>query len=83
MTMISICALPPIISRLPLVSVWVRWDPSSCFLNELKGFLGWLLKLLLLSQLHTAEHPVLQDSMGPTQCGWALLCSFQDNKPNL
>lgn len=37
MTMISICALTQIISRLLLVSMWIHRDLGSCFVNELKG----------------------------------------------
>lgn len=40
MTMISICALTQIISRLLLVSVWIHRDLGSCFVNELTGLLG-------------------------------------------
>lgn len=62
MTMISICALPQIISRLLLVSVWVQGDLSSRFVNEFKGLLGKLLELLLPHKLHKARLPVLQSA---------------------
>lgn len=62
MAMISICALTQIISRLLLVSVWIHRDLGSCFVNELKGFLGGLLELLLPLKLHKAQFPVLQSA---------------------
>lgn len=59
MTMISICALTQIISRLLLVSMWIHKDLGSRFVNELKGR---LLELLLPLKLHKAQLPVLQSA---------------------
>lgn len=60
MTMISICALPQIISRFLLVRLWVDEDLSSRSATELKALLGRLLELLLPHKLHKAQLPVLQ-----------------------
>lgn len=77
MTMISICALSQIISRLLLLSVWVHGDLSSRFANERKGLLGRLLQLLLPRKLHKAQLP------GPGQCRQVLLCFLPASQAEL